>query len=95
MARPVARYISADGSMQESRGWGLFTITEGFWSAVNVMSNFFSTLVNPSPTSESLKDHRRRNPTRYVQSPSNGGRRSLGHVAGFGSGAQQIPMATG
>jgi len=81
--------------MQESKGWGISTVTDGFWSVVTIVSSFVSTLVNPAPTNDSLKEHRRRNPSRYVQSASSGGKRSLGTVAGFGSGAHQIPMATG
>ena len=47
-----------------------------------------------------MKEHRKQNPSRYSQYASGGGgggtgRRSLGNVAGFGSGAHQIPMATG
>lgn len=90
-------YVSNDGTVVESRDWSLLSfgaIPELFWGAVEFVSLFFRTLINPNTTRRGSNYS-----TEYragSQRPPAAPQRRIRGVGRFGAGGPACPpMAAG
>jgi len=73
-----------DGKPVENKGWGLFSIPDFFWSIVNNITLFFSTLIGGGTSNSRIKTIAPSSRSSYGNGPSSSSsnKKYLGRVGG-------------